>query len=95
MTTTEDYTNLYIDRDGTHLEPNDDDPRWKAYLANIAQTSMAIFQMFGTPGIESHKDYMGVVSIAVNLFMLDTPEKKAAYMEALSKKILKEQNKDG
>lgn len=76
---------LFINKDGKALTPDPSDPEWNDYLANIAQTSLGTFKLFGMPDIESYKDYMGIVTIVINLFMLDTPEKKAEYLQHLIK----------
>jgi len=75
---------LFINRVGKTLSPDPTSDEWNEYLTNIAQTSMVIYKLFGIPDLESHKDYMGIVTIAINSFMLKTPEEKAAYANFLT-----------
>lgn len=74
---------MFFDKHGNILTPNPDDPLWNENLKNLAQTSMVIYKLFGKPDFESHKDYMGIVSIAINTFMLDSPEEKSEYANEL------------
>lgn len=74
---------MFIGKSGKVLKPDPDSPEWKEYLNNIAQTAMVTYKMFGIPDVESHKDYMGIVSVVINTFMLPTAEEKASYATAL------------
>ena len=78
---------MFINKAGKVLTPDPDSDEWNEYLKNLAQTSMVIYKLFGKPDLESHKDYMGIVSITINTFMLETPEEKAAYANELLEKF--------
>lgn len=82
---------IFIDKSGKILKPNPSDPEWNSYISNIAQTALGTFKLFGVPDLESYKDYMGIVTVVINLFMLSTEEEKAKYLEYLISKY--EQNK--
>ena len=83
---TKDET-LFINKRGKRVYPDKDDPEWIEYMQDIAQTSLAVHQLWGDHSNESFKDYLGIVSIVINLFMLDTPEDRAKYMDNIVKTL--------